>query len=398
MSSSLSNHQDNQQEKPPIAWLPATVLTLTFIVAITVVPWYGFTEGYSWPVLLAGLLFWGANGMSISAGYLRLWSHNAYKAHWILRLPLALFGAAATQNSILVWASGHRRHHRFVDDNERDPYSANRGFWFSHMGWMLRSYPSGALDFSNAKDLQRDPIVVWQHKYYIPITLTMNFLPPILVGLATGEMVASLLIVGVLRLVLSHHTTFFINSLAHIWGKQPYTDSNTARDNTFLALLTYGEGYHNFHHIFQSDYRNGVRWWQFDPTKWLIRGCALLGITWDLNRIPDMKIQKARLMMQFKKAEHALANAGNAEDWRVALEREYDQFTNAINEWTELRAQWVSQKREQFTEARQELTQEFYRKWESTTIHNRLQEIEYAMKMQSKRLESLTLQFAGQAA
>lgn len=383
--------------KPPIVWLPAIVLCATFVVAIVGVPWYGIVNGFSWEILVIGLLFWGANGMSITAGYHRLWAHNAYKAHWSLRLPLALFGAAATQNSILIWASGHRRHHRFVDDNDKDPYSAKRGFWFSHIGWMLRSYPSGNVDFANAKDLQRDPIVVWQHKYYAAIALSMNFIPPIIVGLITSKMLESLLIVGVLRLVLSHHSTFFINSLAHIWGKQPYTDENSAKDNTVLALLTYGEGYHNFHHIFQTDYRNGIRWWQFDPTKWLISTCSLLGLTWDLNRVPDFKIQKARLTMQFKKAERALAANSNSDDWRAALEHEYEQFTLAMNEWTELRARWVAQKREQFFEAKLEITQEFYKKWEQTTVHNRLQEIEYALKMQSKRLESLTTQLTNYA-
>ena len=379
--------------KPAIAWLPAIVLTTTFIIAITLVPWYGFTEGYSWQVCLAGLIFLIANGMSITAGYHRLWAHNTYKAHWLLRLPLALFGAAATQNSIMVWASGHRRHHRHVDDNQLDPYSAKRGFWFSHIGWMLRSYPSGAVDFSNAQDLLRDPIVAWQHKYYLPITVSMNFLPPILVGLATGEMVASLLMVGVLRLVLSHHTTFFINSLAHIWGNQPYTYDNTSRDNSVLALMTYGEGYHNYHHIFQNDYRNGIRWWHFDPTKWLIKGCSFLCLTHDLKRVPNFKIQRAKMTMQFKQAEQKLAMASNAEDWQLYLEQEYEQFSQSLNEWTELKQQWYQQKREQLSEATHELSQELHRKWQQTAIHGRLQELEYALKIQSQRLESMTLQF-----
>jgi stearoyl-CoA desaturase (delta-9 desaturase) len=377
--------------KPPIAWLPAIVLMSTLLLAVTLVPWYGIVHGYSWPVVLAALLFLIANGMSITAGYHRLWAHNAYKARTPLRVLFALFGAAATQNSILVWASGHRRHHRHVDDNDKDPYSAKRGFWFSHIGWMLRSYPSGEDDFSNAKDLQRDPIVAWQHKHYIVLALTMNFLPPLLVGWATGEWLASLLLVGVLRLVLSHHTTFFINSLAHIWGRQPYTDENTARDNDLLALLTYGEGYHNYHHIFQHDYRNGIRWWQFDPTKWLIKSCSYIGLTRDLHKVPDFKIQQAKLIMQFKRAEQKLATTRNAEQWRHYLEQEYEQFSQSLNEWSQLRQQWYQQKRAQFSEA----TQELQRKWEQTTVHSRLQEIEYALKMQSKRLESMTMQISG---
>ena len=121
------------------------------------------------------------------------------------------------------------------------------------------------------RDLQRDALVMWQHRHYLPLALTMNFGLPLLLRLGerrrSSEM---LLLVGVLRLVVSHHVTFLINSLAHMWGSQPYSDDNTARDNGVVALLTYGEGYHNFHHMFAHDYRNGVRWWQWDPSKWFI--------------------------------------------------------------------------------------------------------------------------------
>ena len=99
---------------------------------------------------------------------------------------------------------------------------------------------------------------MWQHKHYVPLALIMNFGVPIGLGIIHGDVVGMLLIVGAVRLVLNHHTTFFINSLAHIWGSQPFTDKNTARDNGILAFLTFGEGYHNFHHIFENDYRNGI--------------------------------------------------------------------------------------------------------------------------------------------
>jgi stearoyl-CoA desaturase (delta-9 desaturase) len=379
----------SDQRKPAIMWLPAVVLTATFAVAVTLVPWYGITHGYSLGNWLLFAAFLACNGLSITAGYHRLWAHNTYRAHPLLKWFFALFGAAATQNSILVWASGHRRHHRHVDDNDSDPYSAKRGFWFSHIGWMLRDHPSGRVDFANVPDLQRDPVVMWQHNHYAPLAVATNLAPPLLFGALTGDIWGYLLLAGFLRLVVNHHVTFFINSLAHYWGKQPYTDENSARDNFWLALITYGEGYHNFHHIFQTDYRNGVRWWQFDPTKWLILAGSWIGLTSDLNRVPDFKIQKALLDMQFKRAQHRLDCASNAEDWREHLEREYQQFLANLHEWNGLRQQWYEQKRQQLAEKTAEL-----RKWQHNAITGRLQELEYALRLQRKRLHLLTLQFA----
>ena len=202
--------------KPRILWLPASVLTITPILALVLVPWHIATHGVNPWLIVACFAFLATNGMSITAGYHRLWAHGTYKAHPILKWALALFGAAATQNSILVWASGHRRHHKHVDDNDNDPYSANRGFWFSHIGWMLRDYPTGKYDFSNATDLQRDPVVMFQHRHYLALTLAMNFIPAILVGWMLGDVWGGIIWVGIVRLVLSHYFTFFINSLAHM--------------------------------------------------------------------------------------------------------------------------------------------------------------------------------------
>jgi len=196
---------------------------------------------------------------------------------------------------------------------------------------------------------------------------------------------------------VSHHTTFFINSLAHIWGKQPYTDTNSARDNGFIALLTYGEGYHNFHHLFQNDYRNGARWWQFDPTKWLISVGSWIGLTSDLSRIPSFKIQHALLGMQFKRVEQGLARGNYSKawiaTWRVCLDKEYQQFSANLNEWKALRQQWYVQKRSLFNEATVELSKEMQSRWEATKLRNRFRELEYTLKMQRKRLDYLNSQF-----
>jgi stearoyl-CoA desaturase (delta-9 desaturase) len=372
---------------PPINWVTTAMFSLTFAAALTVVPWYGFTHGFSTAAWVWCFLLLGANGMSITGGYHRLWAHRTYKAHWSLRLVYMIFGGMAVQNSILIWATDHRRHHQFVDRNDADPYSAGRGFWFSHIGWMLRHWETGRNDFSNGRDLEQDPLVRWQHRYYLPLILVTNIGLPLALGWLAGDLWGVFLLAGLLRLVLIHHTTFFINSLAHIWGSRPYTDENSARDNPVLAFLTYGEGYHNFHHIFDRDYRNGIRWWQWDPSKWLIYSLSLLGITSNLRRVPDVTIQRARLAMQFKRARAALEARRKAlqlphlDVIRERMGREYETFQATVSEWSRLRDEWYAATRQRMAA-----------RWEEASFRTRVREIEYRLKMQRRRLRLLTAQ------
>lgn len=291
----MTTTQYDSFAKAPKRWDVIWMFILTTGITAVAVPWYGAVHGYDGFTWAMFALFASLNNLSITAGYHRLWSHKTYKANPVVRVLLALGGAFALQNSILKWSSDHRRHHQHVDDNESDPYSANRGFWFSHLGWMLRDYPSAPHDYSNVKDLMTDPIVRFQHRFYLPLALLLNFGLPIAIGAVHGDIWGSLILVGFLRLIVCHHTTFFINSLAHIWGRQPYSKKNTARDNPLIAVLTFGEGYHNFHHAFPGDYRNAIRWWQWDPTKWLIRSLSFVGLTRELRTVPMERIAAKRL-------------------------------------------------------------------------------------------------------
>lgn len=340
-----SNPSSNATEKPPIIWVNVSLFTITFLITVIVVPWYALTHGFSSALVigLIGTLVFA--GLSITAGYHRLWAHRAYDAHWSLRILFALGGALALQNSALHWASDHREHHKHVDDNDKDPYSAKRGFWYSHIGWMLREYQASRYhDYDNVKDLQKDSIVMWQHRHYLVLTVLTTIGWPIALGLMVGDVWGSLILVGVARLVLNHHTTFFINSLAHIWGKQTYTDRNTARDNGFLALLTFGEGYHNYHHIFSADYRNGIRWWHFDPTKWLIRLGSWFGLTSNLKRTNGYQIEKARLEMQFKKAKEKAQIS--CETTLATLHDEFDMVVAKLRDYYQVRKQLLDLKRQ----------------------------------------------------
>jgi stearoyl-CoA desaturase (delta-9 desaturase) len=378
-----------KQTKPPLNPVNVVIFIGLPLAALLLVPLWGIFQGYDGFQWLWALAFLYLNGLSITGGYHRLWAHNAYEASPALKWFFALWGAGALQNSVLIWASDHRRHHRYVDNDELDPYCAGRGLWFSHMGWMLRNYKSNDQDFSNAGDLLRDPVVVWQDRHYIPLALAMNLGLPLLLGIWHGDVIGTVLLVGLLRLVVNHHVTFFINSLAHFWGSRPYTESNSARDNGFLALLTYGEGYHNYHHIFQSDYRNGIRWWQWDPTKWMIALCHRLGLARNLNRVSDFKIQRAILDTAFQRARNKMAQSPSSESLRDLLEREYQLFTDFINQWTALQAERYGRTKEQLSGALVEGRQHLQQKWENAALSTKLKTLEYALKMQRKRLSLL---------
>ena len=341
---------ERTSEIAPTNWPVTAVLGLTFLAAITVVPWYGFVHGYdTWAWFFFGL-FTVLNGIGIGSGYHRLWSHRTYEAHPALSWFLAVMGGMALQNSIIVWSARHRVHHRDVDDNDKDPYSIGRGFWFAHIGWMLRDYPSGDVDYSLVKDLEKDPVCAWQHKYYWTLVWTTNLVLPLFLGWLTGDMLGMFLLAGVLRLVLSHHVTFFINSLAHIWGRQPYTDENSARDQHFLALITYGEGYHNYHHLFQNDYRCGIRWWHLDINKWFISTCALLGLVRNRKRAPAFKVLRARLNMEFKNAARKLEQPGVSARLKAQFDFEYAQFMDTVKEWQQLQMERVQGHRKRLAE------------------------------------------------
>jgi len=360
------------------------LFSITPALAVTMVPLYGYFYGfemYDWIVFIALMAFCG---ISITAGYHRLWSHKAYRAHPLLRIIFALGGACALQNDVLNWASQHRRHHQHVDDNQRDPYSAGRGFWFSHIGWILRNYESGAMDFSNAKDLQRDPVVMWQHRNYLTLVLTSNIALPAFLGYLGGDIIAGLLLGGLLRLVLSQHVTYLINSAAHVWGRQPYSDASSARDNGFLALVTYGEGYHNYHHTFQWDYRNGIKWWQFDPTKWIIKSLSFLGLTTELKRCSFAQIEKARLAMQYRCAAEKCELLDIPESWQLKLENEYEQLQHTLQLWTERRQVWYEAKGKQLQDRLDDLGQ-----LELLQIKDHYKEVQFQFKAQRRRWKKL---------
>lgn len=279
-----------------VNWVSSSFLIGTFFTALIGTPLYIYHFGIDFFQIAMFFVYFIATGMSITLGYHRLFAHKAFKAGKTVKLGTLLFGASAFEDSALDWASDHREHHKHVDHEDDDPYAISKGFFWAHMGWIFfKLYPR---PLANVGDLKKDPLVMWQHKYHRELGLFFGLaLPAILGGLYNGWVGAlgGFLIGGVTRVVAVQHCTFFINSLCHTIGNRPYDTQTSARDSWFMAIFTFGEGYHNYHHSFQHDYRNGVKPWQWDPTKWAIWTLSKLGLASDLRRVSEEKIVLAEL-------------------------------------------------------------------------------------------------------
>jgi stearoyl-CoA desaturase (delta-9 desaturase) len=229
---------------------------------------------------------------STTGGYHRLFAHRTYHGSAPLRLFYLLFGAASGQASAATWSADHRTHHANTDE-DLDPYNIKKGFWWAHVGWLFWRTP--APDRTNVADLLKDPLVRFQDRHYLSLLLAVGFLLPTLIASAWGDAAGGLLLAGFLRLLVQYHSTFAINSVAHTIGRRPYSTAVSARDSFITAILTLGEGYHNYHHRFPGDYRNGIRFFHFDPTKWWIWLLSKAGFASGLKRVPRDLIERARI-------------------------------------------------------------------------------------------------------
>lgn len=250
-------------------WANVLFLSAYHVLLIILLPVYLLRTQHAWLWLSCALLI-ALCGIGISAGYHRYYAHRTYRTNVFVESVLLLLGTLNVQGSALKWASDHRLHHRFVD-TERDPYSIEKGFWHAHFIWILKA--DNGVEREVVRDLLRNGLVMFQHRHYVPLMVLTNAAAVLLAGWLFQDYFGSFVVMFLTRLFVNHHTTWFINSLAHTWGVKPYSREHSAVNNWIISLLTYGEGYHNYHHTFSSDYRNGTRWYQFDPTKvviWLL--------------------------------------------------------------------------------------------------------------------------------
>jgi len=247
-------------------------------------------------ILLLTFLLYGASMFSLSAGYHRFWSHRTYMTGNALKVFFLFFGSSACITSAKTWCKFHRLHHRHMDTG-KDPMNINDGFFHAHIGWYFKdSCPSGKeFDFP---DLHNDQLLRWQDEYFLYIFIASGYLLPGFLGAFCGEVLAGLFWTGIVRMIVSQHVFSFIYSLCHMVGFQPYSIQCSARNSTIVSLLSFGEGYQNFHHEFPNDYRLGIRPFEYDPTKWILKFLSYTGLTYELNTISNVEILKTRIMLK----------------------------------------------------------------------------------------------------
>ncbi len=262
-------------------WIPGLFILTYHLILCIAIPLYFLHFTPPWAMIAVSAILLYVTGLSVTAGYHRLYSHTTYKTRPIVEGVLLFFATMATQGSALRWSFDHRYHHAFVD-TDRDPYSIKKGFWYAHFLWLFEKPKE--IENKVVSDLLRNPLIRFQHRFYAPLMVLTNLIVTLFIGWCFGDYLSAFLFAWLVRLFFLHHFTWFINSLAHTWGARTFCQELSAVDNYLISLLTFGEGYHNYHHTFAYDYRNGIRWYHFDPTKWLIWSFNKLGLAHSLKK------------------------------------------------------------------------------------------------------------------
>lgn len=235
--------------------------------------------------------------VGITGGAHRLWSHRSYKARLPLRIYLMILQTFAIQNHIYEWSRDHRLHHKY-SETEADPHNANRGFFFAHMGWlMVKKHPEvkekgKTIDMS---DLLKDPVVVFQKKYYYQLVILSIILSIVLPVYLWGESAwNAFFTMFCFRYIISLHGTWLVNSAAHMWGNRPYDRFINPRESMAVHIFGMGEGFHNFHHTFPWDYRTGEWGWKYNITACFLDCMQWLGLAYDMKKVSPEMIQQRK--------------------------------------------------------------------------------------------------------
>jgi stearoyl-CoA desaturase (Delta-9 desaturase) len=258
-------------------------VTLTLFILISLTPLLAFTVPFSWELVGVAVLTYAIRMFGITGVYHRYFSHNAYKTSRVFQFILGWIGAIAMQKGPLWWAAHHRNHHKF-SDTDKDLHSPKDGFWYSHMLWFLRD-DHNEYDAKMIKDYTKYPEIVWLDKYH--------WLPPLSFAIVLGLISWPVLVWGYgVANFISGHATWTINSMAHVFGSQRFKTGDTSRNNFWLAIITFGEGWHNNHHYYRHSANQGFYWWEIDLTFYVLKLFSYVGLVWDLKTVPDHVLEE----------------------------------------------------------------------------------------------------------
>lgn len=282
----------SKQQSPKYQWkiVWRNVIAFVYLHVAMLYGLYLLVTGAKFLTTVWSILVALSAGLGITAGAHRLWAHRSYKAKWPMRLILMIFQTVAFQNHLYEWVRDHRVHHKFTD-SDADPHNSKRGFFFSHIGWlMVRKHPDvisrgATVDMS---DLDKDPIIVWQRRLYIIIMPLFCFLIPTWIPCYFwGERAMYSWYATIFRYTASLNMTWLVNSAAHIWGTKPFDKSISPTDNVNVAIGAFGEGWHNYHHVFPWDYKAAeLGNYKTNVTTAFIDFFAWLGLAYDLKTVP----------------------------------------------------------------------------------------------------------------
>lgn len=359
---------------PPrkLYWTNIIFFTVTPLAAVGALIWLYTHGGPHWGTWILTVAWLYAVGLGITAGYHRLFSHRSYDAVGPVKFILMLLGGASFEGSAIDWSSDHRTHHRYVD-TPLDPYNIKEGFWHAHFGWLIKELVP-ARNHSNVKDLLSDPMLKFQDRHYVWMAALVCFGVPTVIASLWGDPWGGLILTGLSGMVFNHHATFSINSFCHWLGNQPYSIRHTGRDSWLTALFTYGEGYHNYHHEFPADYRNGIKVHHFDPGKWLIGFLSRFGWAYNLKRAQSEAILKTIWKTDEEKMVFKLAQKSGGVETRL----QHILRTNRLR---------LEEAHHHFVKLREE----YYRLKKSRlqTFHNQVEGLKTELKMARENFEKV---------
>jgi stearoyl-CoA desaturase (delta-9 desaturase) len=303
------NERESDHGHEDIVYPSAIPFILVHLACVAAI-WSGIT----WQAVVIGVVLYWLRIFAIGAGYHRYFSHRAYSTSRVFQFILAFLSQTTAQKSVLWWAAKHRHHHLHSDTLEDVHSPRHTGFLYSHLGWIF-ARRHAKTDLVKVADLARFPELMWLHKLELAPAIVLAVLC-FLIGGWSG------LVVGFFwSTVLVYHATFCINSLAHVRGRKRYVTGDDSRNNWFLAIFTMGEGWHNNHHAYQSSVRQGFKWWEYDPTYYLLKALSWFGIVWDLKQPPEQVLRNEQRLgaRVINRAAEQLAARFNAEQVAAAV-------------------------------------------------------------------------------